>query len=61
MLFSEKNDGGIELHLKPGERELLHRALRYYSAFAKEKEVVDDMPAICELMNVLENEADTAE
>lgn len=62
MLFGEKNDGGIELHLEPGERRMLHRALRHYLAFAKDSEyVIDDVPAVCELMNVLVDEADTAE
>ena len=54
MLFSEKNDRGIELHLNPEERELLYEALRHYSAFGKnEKVIVDQIPMICEIMNVL--------
>lgn len=54
MLFAEKNDDGIELHLIPEERKLLYEALRHYSAFGKnEKVIVDQIPMICEIMNVL--------
>lgn len=54
MLFKEKNDDGIELHLIPEERKLLCEALRHYSAFGKnEKVIVDQIPMICEIMNVL--------
>ena len=54
MLFGEKKDGGIELHLSPEERKLLYEALRHYSAYGKnEKVIVDQIPKICEIMNVL--------
>lgn len=54
MLFGEKNDGGIELHLNTEERKLLYEALRHYSAYGKnEKYIVEQIPTICEIMNVL--------
>ena len=54
MLFGEKNDGGIELHISIEERKLLYAALRHYSAYGKnEKVIVDQIPMICEIMNVL--------
>ena len=54
MLFGEKNDGGIELHLSSEERKLIYEALRHYSAYGKnEKVIVDEIPLICEIMNVL--------
>ena len=54
MLFGEKNDGGIELHLSPDERKLLYEALRHYSAYGKnENHIIDQIPTICEIMNVL--------
>ena len=54
LLFREKNDGGIELHLIPEERKLLYEALRHYSAYGKnEKVIIDQIPTICEIMNVL--------
>lgn len=55
MLFGEKNNSGIELHLSLEERKLLYEALRHYSAYGKnEKVIVDQIPMICEIMNVLE-------
>ena len=55
MLFGEKNDGGIELHLNPQQRELMYKALRHYLAYHHpEKEVIDEIPKICEIMNVLD-------
>lgn len=55
MLFLEKNDDGIELHLDIDERELLYRALRHYSAYGEDdKYIVDEIPKICEILNVLE-------
>ena len=53
MKFNEKNDGGIELHLSLEERELLHDALRHYSAYGKERDVLERMEKICEILNVL--------
>lgn len=54
MKFSEKNNDGIELHLDVGERELLHKALRHYSAYGKEDEYIDfHIPCICEFLNIL--------
>lgn len=54
MLFAEKNDGGIELHLSSEERKLVYEALRHYSAYGKnENYIVDQIPTICEIMNVL--------
>lgn len=55
MKYREKNDGGIELHVEPEERKLLYRALRHYSAYHQpEKDVIEDIPKICEIMNVLD-------
>lgn len=53
MKFREKNDDGIEIHLEPNEIKLLYEALRFYSAYGKEKEIIDEIPQICEIMNVL--------
>ena len=54
MLFGEKNDGGMELHLSLQERKLIYEALRHYSAYGKnEKVIIDEIPLICEMMNVL--------
>lgn len=54
MKFREKNDGGIELHLRYEERELVHNALRHYSAYGKDdKYIVEQIGTICELLNVL--------
>lgn len=54
MLFGEKNDGGIELHLSLEERKVIYEAMRHYSAYGKdEKVIVDNIPLICEIMNVL--------
>lgn len=54
MLFGEKNDGGIELHLSLEERKVIYEAMRHYSAYGKdEKVIVDKIPLICEMMNVL--------
>lgn len=54
LLFGEKNDGGIELHLSLEERKLVYEALRHYCAYGKNEQViVDEIPLICEMMNVL--------
>ena len=54
MLFAEKNDNGIECHFSMAERELLYNALRHYSAYGKnDKYIVEQVPVICEIMNVL--------
>ena len=55
MKFALKNDDGIELHLSAIEREIIFRALRHYSAYGKDdKYIVEQMPTICEIMNVIE-------
>ena len=54
MQYREKNDDGIELHLDVKERELIWQALGIYSAYGKERYVLDDIPLICELRNVLD-------
>lgn len=55
MLFKVKNNDGIELHLEPFERQLIFNALRHYSAYGKEDSyITDNIPTICEIMNVLE-------
>ena len=55
MLFAEKNDGGLELHLNTEERELLYKALRHYSAYGKDNSyIIEQIPKICEIMNVLD-------
>ncbi|MBR3975314.1 MAG: hypothetical protein IKJ88_05575 [Clostridia bacterium] len=54
MNFLEKNNCGIELHLAVGERELIYRALRHYSAYGKEDKYIDEqIGCICEILNVL--------
>lgn len=54
MKFREKNDGGVELHLRYEERELVHNALRHYSAYGKDDKYIDEkIPIICEMLNVL--------
>ena len=54
MLFAENNDNGIELHISMAEREPLYNALRHYSAYGKnDKYIVEQVPVICEIMNVL--------
>lgn len=54
MKFGEKNEGGIELHLSLEERELLHNALRHYSAYGKADKYIDEqIGKICEILNVL--------
>ncbi len=54
MLFREKNDNGVELHLSLEERELLYMALRHYSAYGKQEQcIVEQIPSICQIMNVL--------
>lgn len=56
MLFADKNNNGIELHLNADERELLYNALRHYSAYGKnETYILEQMGKICEIMNVLES------
>ena len=56
MKFGLKNDGGIELHLSKDERKLIYKALRHYSAYGKnEKYIVDEIPTICEIMNVCDD------
>jgi hypothetical protein len=55
MQYREKNDGGIEIHLNPSERKLMFRALRHYSAYdPKEEEVMENIPLICQILNVLD-------
>lgn len=55
MKFAEKNDSGIELHLDLEERELLYNALRHYSAYGKDNGyIIEQIPKICEIMNVLD-------
>ena len=55
MLFAEKNDNGIELHLDAEERELLYNALRHYSAYGKnDGYILEQIGKICEIMNVLD-------
>ena len=55
MLFAEKNNDGIELHLNSEERELLFNALRHYSAYGKnDGYILEQIGKICEIMNVLD-------
>jgi len=54
MLYAETNNGDIELHLSLEERELLHNALRHYSAYGKADKYIDEqIGKICEILNVL--------
>ena len=58
MKFREKNDDGIELHLSLSERELIYNALRNYSAYGESRSyLMEQIPKICELMNVLDSPA----
>lgn len=58
MKFREKNDDGIEIHLDLEERELLYNALRNYSAYAESRTyLMEQIPKICEIMNVLDTGA----
>lgn len=57
MLAKEKYGDGIELHLDAFERKLLCDALFHYSAYGEnEKKIVDEIPKICEFLNVLDLE-----
>ena len=54
MLFAEKNNDGIELHLTKEERELLFNTLRYYSAYVNpDNYFIQHTGKICEILNVL--------
>ncbi len=54
MKFREKNNDGIEIHLDVSERELIYNALRHYSAYGKDDKYIDEqIPHICEMLNVL--------
>ena len=58
MKFREKNDNGIELHLDLAERELIYNALRNYSAYGESHSyLLEQVPKICEMMNVLDSPA----
>ena len=58
MKWREKNDDGIELHLDLEERELLYNALRNYSAYGESRSyLLEQIPKICEMMNVLDSPA----
>lgn len=55
MQFSEKNCGGIELHLDKTERELVYEAFLCYTAHGdKNPKVKDEMPKLCEILQVLQ-------
>ena len=55
MKYGLKNDDGMELHIDVEERELIYNALRFYSAYGeKNNYIVEQIPKICELMNVLD-------
>ena len=34
--------------------EIIHNALRYYSAYSKEEEIIEQITDICEIMNVID-------
>ena len=54
MKYALKKDEGIELHLNKEERELLHTALRHYSAYGEsDVYIMEQMGKICEILNVL--------
>lgn len=54
MRFREKNNDGIEIHLDVSERKLVWKALRHYSAYGKDDKYIDEqIPNICEILNVL--------
>ena len=53
---SNLENGTIKLFLNPQEKNIIYRALRHYSAFSKDSEhVIDNMPFISKLMNVLDD------
>ena len=55
MKFGLHNeDDGLTLIISKEERELLYNALRHYSAYGeKESYILDEIPKICEILNVL--------
>ena len=53
MQYALKNDDGIECHFDLQERELLFDALRHYSAHSNNERIIEQVPKICEIMNVL--------
>ena len=54
MLYSQKNDDGIELHVNVAEREILYKVLEHYAAVGKPEEyIVENMPKICQMEDVL--------
>ena len=56
MKYKEKAEGGIELQLEAGERELVLGALRHYSAYCKDEEyILSQKETICEIMNALDS------
>ena len=50
MKFGLKNDGGIELHLSRAERRELYQTLRECSANTPERQMSEDIRAMCELL-----------
>ncbi len=54
MLFGDKHDGGIKLHLNVEEREFLFNTLSYYGAYVNpDSYFIKRTGKICEILNVL--------
>lgn len=51
MQFSEKNNGGIELHLDKSERELIFKTIRFYIAQKADDEgITEDIKNLSRIM-----------
>ena len=48
--------GDKVLHFNKQQLELTYKALRHYSAYGKEEEIIEQISDICEIMNVIDTE-----
>lgn len=58
MLVKCKNEKGIECSLTMEECRIIYSALRHYSAYGKETDVLEQITDICEIMNGIDVEED---
>ena len=58
MLVKFKSEEGIECSLSKEECRIIYSALRHYSAYGKEKEILEQIEKICEIMNAIDMEDD---
>lgn len=56
MLVKCKNEKGIECSLTKEECRIIYSALRHYSAYGKESDILEQISDICEIMNVIDTE-----